>query len=299
MAKKKTPKITTSSGRQKTSAQIRLEGQRALAAQSSATAAKRRRRLTMVYTPISAVLIIVIILVVVASTLSGKHHATHTATTAPNAVFGPVTSVPSSVSDQVGAGGAAAPLTPLTGARLTADGKPRVLYVGAEWCPYCAAERWPLAVALSHFGTLAGLGVTKSASNDVAPNTPTLTFVNASYTSQYISFSGNEIQDGNRKTIKTLDAADEALFEKVGRHAFPFLNIAGKYLSSAQYDPRLLAGMTQEQVAQSLSDPTSKVGKAIVGSANVLTAAICQATNNQPSNVCTSTGVTAAAKTLP
>src|SRR5690348_15801045 len=25
---------------------------------------------------------------------------------------------------------------------LTADGKPRVLYVGAEYCPYCAAQRW-------------------------------------------------------------------------------------------------------------------------------------------------------------
>ena len=32
---------------------------------------------------------------------------------------------------------------------------------------------------------------------------------------------------------------------------------------------------------------------------NVITAAICRVTGNQPGNVCTSAGVTAAAKTLP
>ncbi len=31
-------------------------------------------------------------------------------------------------------------------------GKPEVLFVGAEFCPFCAAERWPLIVALSRFG---------------------------------------------------------------------------------------------------------------------------------------------------
>jgi thiol-disulfide isomerase/thioredoxin len=302
VAKKNSPKFTTSSGKQKSAAQIRLEGQRALAAQSSAAAAKRRRRMTMVYTPIGVVLVIVIILVVVASTLTGKHHATHNATPASDAVSSAVTGVPANVFDQVGVGGAQGPLTELTGAALTADGKPRILYVGAEWCPFCAAERWPLAVALSRFGTLTGLGVTRSASNDTDPNTPTLTFVNASYASDYISFSGNEIEDGNRKTIKTLDAADQALFDPTGQGgSFPYLNLAGKFQASAQYDPKLLGGngKTQEDIAATLSDPDSKIGSAIVGSANVLTAAICQATNNQPSDVCTSAGVTAAAKTLP
>ena len=43
---------------------------------------------------------------------------------------------------------------------LTADGKPEVLYVGAEYCPFCAAERWPVVVALSRFGTWSGLSAT-------------------------------------------------------------------------------------------------------------------------------------------
>jgi hypothetical protein len=65
--------------------------------------------------------------------------------------------------------------------RLTA-GKPLVVYIGAEYCPFCAAQRWPLVVALSRFGTFSGLSVTRSASEDVFPDTATLSFHSASYT---------------------------------------------------------------------------------------------------------------------
>jgi len=34
-----------------------------------------------------------------------------------------------------------------------------VVYIGAEYCPYCAVERWPLIVALNRFGTLTNLGL--------------------------------------------------------------------------------------------------------------------------------------------
>src|SRR5262249_865940 len=51
----------------------------------------------------------------------------------------------SAVNDQtlsaVGAG-SAKPLVAVRTPPLTADGKPLVLYVGAEGCPDCAAERW-------------------------------------------------------------------------------------------------------------------------------------------------------------
>ena len=62
--------------------------------------------------------------------------------------------VPASVLAQVGIG-ASSPqaLKPVTGPALTSGGKPEMLYIGAEWCPYCAAERWAMAVALRRFGT--------------------------------------------------------------------------------------------------------------------------------------------------
>ena len=47
--------------------------------------------------------------------------------------------------------------TTITGAPLTSGGKPEMLYIGAEYCPYCAAERWAMIVALSRFGTFSGL----------------------------------------------------------------------------------------------------------------------------------------------
>ena len=80
---------------------------------------------------------------------------------------------------------------PLTGP----NGKPLIFYFGAEFCPYCAAERWPLIVALSRFGTFTGLSTTTSSSSDAYPNTPTFTFRAASYTSDYVSFQAVEASD--------------------------------------------------------------------------------------------------------
>ena len=51
-----------------------------------------------------------------------------------------------------------------------AAGKPEILYIGAEYCPYCATERWPLAVALSRFGTFTGLRGIHSSATDVYPS---------------------------------------------------------------------------------------------------------------------------------
>ncbi len=75
-----------------------------------------------------------------------------------------VTSVPASTLDTVGAGsGIIARPESITGTALTENGKPEMLYIGAEYCPYCAAERWAMIVALSRFGTFTGLSTIHSA----------------------------------------------------------------------------------------------------------------------------------------
>ena len=51
-------------------------------------------------------------------------------------------------------------------------------------------------------------------------------------------------------------------------------------------------------IAAALSDPTTDIAKGVNGAANVLTAQICKSTNQQPTAVCTSPGVVAAAATL-
>ncbi len=73
------------------------------------------------------------------------------------------------------------------------DGKPEVLYVGAEYCPFCAAERWALVVALSQFGSFTGLKETHSSSSDVYPDTPTLSFYGSTFASTDLDFTSVEL----------------------------------------------------------------------------------------------------------
>ncbi len=186
-----------------------------------------------------------------------------------------------------------------------------MLYVGAEYCPYCATERWAVAVALSRFGTFTGLGQTTSSPSDVYRSTATLTFHGASYTSGYLSFTGKETQSnqavgGGYATLDTLSAADQALFAKYNAPPYvkstgsiPFIDIGGRYLvSGASYDPQVLQGKTHEQIAAALSDPNSAIAKGADGTANLITAAICQTTNNKPAAVCQSRAVTTASAAL-
>jgi len=286
---------------QRRAAQKQAAAQRALAAERG-----RRRRWLVVGGAVAAVVVVVGLLVGLKVASGPSAPASGSATGAASAqVAGAVTGVPAGVLDSVGAGTVASAPTALTGAPLTADGKPRVLYVGAEYCPYCAAERWALAVALSRFGTLSGLGETSSSPTDVYPNTATLSFHGADYTSQYLSLTAKEIESnqavGNGYApLDTLDPADSTLFENVGQGSFPFIDIGGKYkISGASYDPSVLQGKTQAQIAAALSDPKSPIAKSVDGTANVITAALCRVTGNQPANVCTSAGVTAAGKALP
>ena len=51
----------------------------------------------------------------------------------------------------------------------------------------------------------------------------------------------------------------------------------------------MLSGLSWATIASDLHNPNSSVAKAVLGTANYITAAICQATNNAPASACTST----------
>jgi len=178
--------------------------------------------------------------------------------------------------------------------------------------PPCAAQRWPLVVALSRFGTFSDVGSTHSAADDVYPNTASLSFHGSTYTSKYLSFTGvemttNKAVSGQYEPLDALSAADQMTFDTYNRPpyvpgqagAIPFIDIAGRYVSvGASYSPELLDGLTHAEIAAALEDADSDLAQAIDGAANLYTAAICQATGQQPRAVCTSPGVTAAAAQL-
>jgi hypothetical protein len=205
-------------------------------------------------------------------------------------------SVPASVLAAVGTGDAIpSSLKPVTGTPLTSGGKPDMLYIGAEWCPFCAGERWAMAVALSRFGSFSPLTGIHSSSTDVYPNTATVTFHNIKYTSKYLVFTPVENQDINRNLLQSPTPAQQALWRKYlpPGNSYPFIDIGNRYVASTTYNPQVLRNLTWSQIAAALHVPSSPVAKGAIGSANLFTAAICKITGNAPANVCTTAPVSA------
>jgi len=277
------------------------------------SAAQRRRiaRRNMILVG-AGVVVVVVIAVVVALTSGGTADQSSATTTAPAAqdtasVVAGITGVAPTVIDQVGAGTLKSPPKALTGEALTADGKPSLLYVGAEYCPFCAGERWAIVNALSRFGTFSGLELSHSSSTDVYPNTATFTFRDATYASDYLHFESVEVESnepdgkGGYKALQTPTDEQLKVFTTANPSgSFPFLDIAGdSAVIGASYDVGVLQGKTAEQIGAALATPTDPATQGIVGTANVLTAAICQTTNQQPADVCSAAGVQAAKAKLP
>jgi hypothetical protein len=216
--------------------------------------------------------------------------------TSASLVITTITSLPATELDQVGLGSAGNLIKKVSGTPLTgSDGKPDVFYLGAEYCPYCAAERWPMIIALSRFGTFTGLQTTTSSSTDIYPNTPTFTFRNATFTSDYIDFESVETTDRNQNTLQTPTSRQQALVSKYDTsNSIPFVDFGNHYaFAGAMYGPDLLGGMTWLQVADALQQPGSTQAKAVLGSANLITAAICQITGQQPAAVCSGPSILA------
>ncbi len=274
--------------------------------------------------------VVVVVALVVIKVVSGTSSPTASTFTPTSAsVAAELQSVPASVFNTIGVTSKVVPVTPpiplkgqpaLTGKSDTGATVPEVFYLGAEYCPYCAAERWPTIVALSRFGTFTGLGDMISSTRSVEPyqGTPTFTFVRAHYRSRYVAFASVEqytnVWDsaaGFYSSLQTPSAQEAAVFKKYDTskyipgitssqdYSIPFLSLGNRYLiSGASYTPQLLQGISRDTIAAGLSDATNPVTVAIVAVANYDTAVICSLTHNQPSQVCSSPGVLAAKKSL-
>jgi hypothetical protein len=298
--------------------------ERIAAQQAAAKKAEARRRAFIAGGSILAVIVVVIVLIVVkaAGGKPGTSAANGPVATAAveASVASQIASVPAATFNAVGAGPsgstAVSPLAPVAkkAAPLTSGGKPEMLYVGAEYCPYCAAERWVMAVALSRFGTFSGLHLIHSSSTDSYSNTMTLSFYKSTYTSKYLVFAPVEttttdasvaLQAPTKAQTALMGIYDAPPYVPSGSNEpIPFIDVGNKYIADgAQYLPSVLGsianedashfGLTWTQIAQDLKNPSSPVGQAIIGSANHMTAAICQMTNGQPGNVCNSPAVKA------
>jgi Domain of unknown function (DUF929) len=286
--------------------------ERIAAQQAAARRAESRRRALIAGGAVVVVIAVVVTLVLVKlNSGSGSGSADFanepvTGTALPASVARNVTAVPDSALTSAGTGSVLSftphPVPAISGTELTSGGKPEMLYIGAEFCPYCAAMRWSMAVALSRFGTLSPLRGIHSSSSDVDPNTATLTFYKSTYTSKYLTFTPVENLTRTKKPLQNTTAAQQQLWEHYspnGQLGYPFIDFGNKYLINGPiYDASVLQGLTWAQIAADLHQPSSKVAQGALGAANFVTAAICKTTNGQPGNVCTAPGVVQAASHL-
>jgi len=250
--------------------------------------AEARRRLLAAIGAVTAVLAVVVALVAIKLT-SAPARLVATESAASSVVVRQVTTVPAAVLTGVSPGQAITPLQAVrrSGPPLTIGGKPVIVFVSEESCPFCAAERWSLAVALSHFGTWSHLGSTTSSATDVYPGTATLSFRAAVYRSTELTLQTTELTDNAGRPLQAQTPLDTRLIDAFDvppyvnsadqSGAVPFLDIANRYiLAGAQYSPQVLAGLSAAQIASQLANPSSPVAQAIDGSARVIVAAINQ-----------------------
>jgi thiol-disulfide isomerase/thioredoxin len=296
--------------------------ERIAAQQAAARRKEQRRRMWLFGGTILAVIAVVVGIIVgydlrssSTSTAAGGVHGT----VLPASTADEITDVPAATLNQIGGGSVLSyqapnsttgwngysglpPIAKVDDSLLTSGGKPEMLYIGAEFCPYCAATRWAMAVALSRFGHFTTpLRGFHSSSTDVDPSTPTLTFYQAGYTSKYLTFTPVENEDINRNQLQPTTNAEQTLWAKydssttdgVTSQGYPFIDFGNKALLKYPiYDPAIFKGLTWAQVASDLHDPASAVAQATDGAANYFTAAICHMTGNKgPAGVCTSSSI--------
>lgn len=194
--------------------------EKAAALHATQLRAERRRRLLLAVGAVAVVLVVIGGLVAVRLAGGGKKETSAGPSgPADSNLIAALAGIPADTFAAVGSDGVQAAPSAITAPHLLSpDGKPKVLYVGAEFCPYCAAERWPVTVALSRFGTFSNLGTTHSAAADVYPNTASLSFHGSSYTSKYLAFTGvetttNEEVNGRYAPLDKLTAEDQKTFD--------------------------------------------------------------------------------------
>lgn len=172
------------------------------------------------------------------------------------------------------------------------SGKLYVFFMGAEYCPYSAAERWAIVRSLQKFGQWEGLKQTMSAARDEQfLNLPTYDFTKATYSSPHIEFASRETKDRDFKPLQKLLKTEEKLVRKFNpKKEIPFLLIGGRFMQiGAGFSPKIFIGHTFRQTETELKKIESDIRKTIDDEANIISALMC--VSGLPPEVCKETAV--------
>jgi len=187
---------------------------------------------------------------------------------------------------------------------LTSSGKPVILWVGAEFCPSCLAETWPLVMALSRFGRFVKLGQGSSSSHEAFRDVPGFDFAGTDYVSRYLLFDHVETYASHvsptgvfpalevpgptvASLVRRLDNQPYASLDGVLPGTLPFVDFANRFVSiGSPVPPGLLSTMSLSGVANSLASPNSAISLYVRQAAASITASLCVITGSQPHSVC-------------
>ena len=229
-----------------------------------------------------------------------QEHLAHV-TPAVAAQLAEVTAIPFKASDADWTTMPLALFTLRAGQPLTAGGKPEVLYVGTEFCPYCAAETWALLVALGRFGTFTGVNEIRSASYPPIPPLDSWTFYGSSYSSEYLTFvpvetysnvlvspRADPLKAASYRLLQKLTPAQRALMNEADKaHATPFTDFGGQAVMTGSPVPALpLEHLTWSQLTSALRAHRGAAAQAVIGAADYITAELCTLTRDRPATAC-------------
>ena len=166
----------------------------------------------------------------------------------------------------------------ITAPPLTANGKPEILYVGGDFCPYCAITRWGLIFALMRFGTFSNLTYMESSPTDVYANSATFSFRNSNYQSSSVHFDGVETTDRLGQPLNNTNFSPlyQSIYSKYSQ-GVPFIDFANSSIQIGTIvSPQIIGGESWPQILASFNNTNGDIAQAIIGSANGFTAYICR-----------------------
>jgi len=190
----------------------------------------------------------------------------------------------------------------ISGPRVASGSKVGVFYLGADFCPFCAGQRWPLLLTLMRFGHFRGVKYMRSSTDDVYPDTVTFTFYQSHYRSDYIEFIPVEFRDRKGKPLQSPTTQQRKIYSKFDAPPYtrstggiPFVYIDGQYLLTR---PLLMPGEIQhmdwKQVAAALEKRDSAQFRKLMPRVNLFTAVLCRVDGGKPDKACSASGVAAA-----
>jgi hypothetical protein len=171
-------------------------------------------------------------------------------------------------------------------------GKPVVFFMGGQFCPFCAADRWSFVKATSRFGTWTGLrSLHSKGGTDGFASLPTYDLTQATFQSELLSIRVREVADVNGNPLQSLRPDEQQLVNQYDPGGgIPFTIVGGsmgEYKVDLAFSPGLIQGISFDSLRADVDgDGKTQAALAIDGSADALTALICKLTGGRPDSVC-------------